>query len=346
MAVAILLSALGVRAQENLGPINWITFEEAERLDSAEHRPFLIDVYTDWCGWCKRMMATTFQNKQLASYINQNFYCVRFDAETKDTVRFQGKDWASVDGRVNALAPHLMGAHLSYPTIVYIDRKKNVAPIPGYMEVKSIEPILVYFAEDMTEYCSLEVFKDLYMCSFPTTYKDEIKRAKGDMKADTLGKINWLTVDEAQDMYAKQHKPILVDIYIDEKYRGQVPYITMNSMVHERAVLKDSALCNYINKNYYPIRIEATTTDSIYWFGNTNPFVSTGNGMPNQFTNALMNGNYKFPAMFFFNKDTKFVGGVTNFFAPDFWKVIARFYAEEAYAKETFEQFYRRTQSN
>lgn len=76
------------KAQEDLGPIKWLTFEEAEKLDSAENRPFLIDVYTDWCGWCKRMMATTFHNRQLASYINQNFYCVRFDAETQDTIQF------------------------------------------------------------------------------------------------------------------------------------------------------------------------------------------------------------------------------------------------------------------
>ncbi len=346
LMLAIALSAFQLMAQtENLGPIKWMSFQEAEKLDSAEHRPFLIDVYTDWCGWCKRMMATTFQNEGLANYINQNFYCVRFDAETQDTIVFQGKEWTSVDGRINALAPHLLGSHLSYPTIVYIDREKRVAPIPGYMDVHGIEPILVYFAEDLTDYCELETFKDLYMLSFPDSYKQELAKAK-QLKADTLGAISWLTVNEAKALMDKEKRPLLVDVYVDEKYRGYVPYITMQAMVHERAVIKDSAMANYINKNFYPVRIEATTTDSIYWFGNDKPFVSLGKGMPNQFTNALMNGNYKFPAMFFFDKEAKFIGSVQNFFMPSFWRVIMRFYAEEAYLKENFEQFYRRTQSN
>ncbi|MCQ2249651.1 MAG: DUF255 domain-containing protein [Bacteroidales bacterium] len=345
LTIAILAFALGIRAQENLGPIKWISFQEAERLDSIEHRPFMIDVYTDWCGWCKRMMATTFQNVSLANYINQNFYCVRFDAETTDTIRFQGKEWVNSNGRVNSLAPHLMGQHLSYPTIVYIDRDGHVAPIPGYMEVRGIEPILVYFAEDKTNYCDLETFKDLYMLSFPDAYKEELAKARN-LKANTSGEIKWLTVEEAKKLAAKQKRPVIVDLYIDDKYRGQVPYITMGSIVHEHAVLKDSTMASYINEHFYPIRIEATTKDSIYWFGNDKPFVSLGEGMPNQFTQALTNGNYKFPAMYFFNSDQKFVGSVNEFFSPDFWSVILKFYGEEAYTKESFEQFYRRTRQS
>jgi thioredoxin-related protein len=340
--IAAILILCGIKSQaqkEDLGPIEWISFEEAEKRDSVESRPFLIDVYTDWCGWCKRMMATTFQNQALAQYINKNFYCVRFDAETKDTVKFHGKEWTS-DGRVNKLAYMLMGDRLSYPTIVYIDRNKRINPIPGYMQEKDIEPILVYFAENLSNtVSSVDVFTMLYMNSFPDVYGDDIKKVK-QHDIDTLGKINWLTMKEMREKYDKTPKPILIDVYVDDKYRGYVPYITMNSMVHERAVLKDSALCNYINSHYYPVRIEATTTDSLYWFDSDKPFVSMGQNMPNAFTHALMGDNYKFPAMFFFDKEHKFVSNVSEFFEPSFWNVVVKFYAEEAYKKEKFETFY------
>ncbi|MBQ5576603.1 MAG: thioredoxin family protein, partial [Bacteroidales bacterium] len=191
IAVILIICGFKSQAQEDLGPIEWISFEEAEKRDSVESRPFLIDVYTDWCGWCKRMMATTFQNQALAQYINKNFYCVRFDAETKDTVKFHGKEWTS-DGRVNKLAYMLMGDRLSYPTIVYIDRGKRINPIPGYMQVKDIEPILVYFAENLSNtVSSVDVFTMLYMNSFPEVYADDIKKVK-QHDIDTLGKINWL----------------------------------------------------------------------------------------------------------------------------------------------------------
>ena len=51
-----------------------------------------IDVYTDWCGWCKHMMKTTFANKGIANYINTQYIPVRFDAETLDTITFRGND--------------------------------------------------------------------------------------------------------------------------------------------------------------------------------------------------------------------------------------------------------------
>lgn len=337
--IMLLVSSMGLSAQDNLGPIKWMTFEEAEKLDSAEHRPFLIDVYTDWCGWCKRMMATTFQNKQLAAYINKNFYCIRFDAETNDTIKFMGKTWTS-DGRVNSLAVYLLDQRLSYPTIVYFDRQKNKMPVPGFMAEKDIEPILVYFAEDLTDYANIETFRNLYMCSFPDVYSEDLARLKKNDK-DTVGNIKWMTMQEMNDKYAKEPKPILVDIYVDDKYRGYVPYITMNSIVHERAVLHNSTICDYINEHYYPVRVEATTTDTLYWFGQ-GPFVSTGNGMPNQFTNALMRGNYKFPAMFFFDKEHNFVSNVSVFFTPDIWTHVLSFYAEEAYKNESFEKYYKR----
>ena len=338
-AAAFFLTAA---AQEDLGPIKWLSFEEAERLDSAENRPFLIDVYTDWCGWCKRMMATTFQNRQLAAYINQNFYCVRFDAETKDTIQFLGQKWVS-DGHNNRLARHLLNDHLSYPTIVYMDKKKNIAPVPGYMEVKNIEPILVYFAENLSGNVPLEEFKDMYMFNYPQIYKKELGYLEH-TKVDTLGKIKWKTFDEAAKLYRKTQKPVLIDVYIDPKYRGYVPYCTMNAMIHEGVVMKNKKMADYINENFYPVRFEATTTDTIYWIADTlrqHPHTSLGQNMPNSFTHALMNNNFKFPGMFFFDKDLNFIGKTDEFFSPDFWLVVMKFYATEAYKKQNFETFYR-----
>ena len=42
--------------------INWISFEQAMALAKQDGKPVLVDVYTDWCGWCKRLDATTYQD--------------------------------------------------------------------------------------------------------------------------------------------------------------------------------------------------------------------------------------------------------------------------------------------
>ncbi len=48
-------------------------------------KPIIMDIYSNWCGWCMRMMATTNADPNLSTYINQFFYPVKFDAEGKDT---------------------------------------------------------------------------------------------------------------------------------------------------------------------------------------------------------------------------------------------------------------------
>jgi thiol:disulfide interchange protein len=72
------------------GTVKWITFEEAVKKSKVEKRPVFIDVYTDWCGWCKVMDKNTFNDPEVATLLNEKFYAVKFDAEQKEDVVFNG----------------------------------------------------------------------------------------------------------------------------------------------------------------------------------------------------------------------------------------------------------------
>src|SRR6056297_1859404 len=74
--------------------VNWYSFEEAVKLNKENPKKVLIDVYTDWCGWCKKMKKQTFNNPEIAQYINENYYPVRFNAETNKKVQFKGRTFA------------------------------------------------------------------------------------------------------------------------------------------------------------------------------------------------------------------------------------------------------------
>jgi tetratricopeptide (TPR) repeat protein len=57
----------------------------APLLDGKEKttKLLLVDVYTDWCGWCKVMDQKTYTDPYVAKFLNENFVCIKLNAEDK-----------------------------------------------------------------------------------------------------------------------------------------------------------------------------------------------------------------------------------------------------------------------
>jgi thioredoxin-related protein len=132
--------------------VRWMTFEEAMAAMETEPRKVFIDLYTDWCGWCKRMDANTFSHPEVARYLNEEWYPVKFDAEQQAPVMYKGREYTFVpSGRrgYNQLAAELAAGRLSYPTTVYLDEQGNaIQAIPGYKDPYALDKILKFFGED------------------------------------------------------------------------------------------------------------------------------------------------------------------------------------------------------
>lgn len=173
IAVLIILTCIGLfkvsKAQE--AKVKWYTFEEAVELNKTEQRKIFIDVYTDWCGWCKKMEATTFTNPVIAKILNKDYYAVRFDAETTDTIGFGGKQFVNDGGRSRSphqLAVALLQGKMSYPSVAYLNEDNQLlTSVPGYYTADRLEPILNFFAED--------AFKTQSFEEFQKNFKSEIK---------------------------------------------------------------------------------------------------------------------------------------------------------------------------
>jgi len=135
---------------ENENGVKWMTFEEAVEKSKTEKRKFFIDVYTDWCGWCKVMDKNTFSDPKIANVLNESFYPVKFNAEQREEVIFNGKTFKFIEsGRsgYHELAAALMNNQLSYPTVVFVDENfTSVSPLPGYKKPEEFHKYLQFFA--------------------------------------------------------------------------------------------------------------------------------------------------------------------------------------------------------
>ena len=127
--------------------VKWMTLSELEVAMTIEKKKVFIDLYTDWCGWCKRMDATTFTDPTVVDYISKNYYCVKFDAERRDTVTFNNYKFYDVSPTskrgTNLFAYTLLEGKMSYPSFVMLDTSYNrINVISGY---KTPEPLLGTF---------------------------------------------------------------------------------------------------------------------------------------------------------------------------------------------------------
>lgn len=147
LSIAVSTSILG---QEQ---VNWLTWEEALELSKVEKRKIIVDVQTKWCSWCKKMDARTYQKEHISKIINENFYAVRFDAETKSDIIFNNKIYSYVSSfgkkGYHELAAEIMNDRMSYPTTVFIDENMEVIqPIPGFQGPSTFKMIMAYFYGD------------------------------------------------------------------------------------------------------------------------------------------------------------------------------------------------------
>jgi len=121
--------------------ITWHSFDEGMALAAKENKKVLVDVYTDWCVWCKKMDKDTYPDEAVRSAIDKHFVAIKLDAESEKTVTFRGQKMTQIAFAQSAGA-------ISYPSTLFLDEKlKPISLLPGYMTPERFSPILLYIGE-------------------------------------------------------------------------------------------------------------------------------------------------------------------------------------------------------
>lgn len=183
LVLAFLAVNSGVWAQEHKvtqpdlaghgGPVKWMSFEQAVEKSKTEKRKIFIDVYTDWCGWCKVMDKNTFSEEQVARILNEKFYPVKLDAEQTADIQFQGTTFKFVpygNKGSHQLAMALLNNQMSYPTVVFLDEDfRMIQPLAGYQKAEEFHKIIQFIGEDHYKKMKWTDWQGVYKSPYPAS---------------------------------------------------------------------------------------------------------------------------------------------------------------------------------
>ncbi len=306
-------------AQKKTNEINWYSLEEAESLQKTKPRVIMIDFYTDWCGWCKKLDKLTYKNDSIIKYINSNFYPVKFNAEEKDSVKYLGKVYGSKKrGKkfLNDFAVKLLDGKLSYPSIIYLDENFKKIGVHGYTESKDLFIILTYFAEKIYKNTSFEEYKKFY-----------IKTKKSFKNSFSL--IKWTEIEEFEKENDEKPKKILIHLYASWMQSSQIMTET---------TFNDPSIAKYLNEKFYCVHFNVFSKDSLFIFNRTfkndtikHPF--------HDFAIAILEGKMTFPAVIVMDENKKLINRLQAYLTPEKAESIFKYFGDNKYKSVKWEEY-------
>jgi len=326
LVLIILISILfSSYAQQSENKIQWLSIKEALEKQKKEPRKIIMDVFTDWCGWCKYMDKTTFEDPNIIAYISANYYAVKFNAEGSDTVIYKNKEYTNSlpeqqNGRKpsHPLAISLLQGQLSYPNLVYFDDSSNViTALSGFHPSNEMQPMLIYFSENLYKFINLQDF----MNDFKKTFTDSLR--------NKTEKVKWLTISEAIEKSKKEKRILVISLETDW---------CASCKIMDNITFNDSTVADYLNKNTYPIRFNATSRDTVKF--NNYTFINENKEHPfHQFAVVLLNGKMKFPNIVFINENNELVSSVPGYLNAKGIEPIIPYFVSSSFKTQPWEEY-------
>jgi thioredoxin-related protein len=267
------------------------------------------------------MIKTTYSNPSIAAYINANFYPVKFDAETKDTIEYNGKVYKPLSKEPRT--PHeltlkFLGERLSYPSTVFVTNNYEYNLLTqGYLDEKQIEPLLVFLVEN----------------AWRTSIYDEFGKHFTRTFYDTVFKkfpVKFTPVTDLEKLQLKKPKKVLALISTD---------FCNTCKVMEKTTFRDSIVADYVNKNFYLVNFNAERKDTIL-FKNQKFFNSLATNYPLHTLAFQLSANrFSLPALCVLDESLNTIDVLAFYQSPEQIRPVLEYFGSNSYKSKTWQDF-------
>ncbi len=155
LAIAALWMLYNMRSSDEErvnGAVRWASFNDGMATARAEHKMVMVDVYTDWCVWCKKLDKEVYPDPRVSSAIASQFVPIKVNAESGSTIEFNGV-------RMTEEQFARQAGVTGYPTVLFLDDQgKVVTTLPGFLPADRFVRVLQYVSEHRYREQSLDDF--------------------------------------------------------------------------------------------------------------------------------------------------------------------------------------------
>lgn len=139
--------------------LKWTDMETAIKNAADQDKPVMVDVYTDWCGWCKKMDKEVFNNPDVSESLSKLFMLAKVNGESREKITYKDK---KTDGVGIAQGFGIRG----YPSLIFLDAKGDLLTlIPGYVDAEKFLPIVKFLGDKHYETMEWEAYLANYNSS-------------------------------------------------------------------------------------------------------------------------------------------------------------------------------------
>ena len=134
----------------------WMTFDDGLREARKTNKKIFIDVYTDWCGWCKKMDKEVFAHAKIAPFLSDQYVLIKLNAESPSRVEYK-------DSKSTEMGIARDFGVTGYPTFLFLEPNGDlITSLPGFVKAEDFFPVLKYVAESKYKTVDWQVFYDQY----------------------------------------------------------------------------------------------------------------------------------------------------------------------------------------